>query len=88
MNHVYQDGVIVYTTFRNGCLPNVSSDVIRYVGSNLPNTGINYNDNLTLSIQKIDTKLIPQALAEAVIYAINNIPSVKTSFCSAIDTCP
>lgn len=32
----------------------VSSDTVLYTGPNLPNTGINFNDSLTVILQKLD----------------------------------
>ncbi len=51
--------------FTNGCNPVsscINSTNICYSGVDLPNTGINTNDNLTLSLSKIDALLLPLIL--------------------------
>jgi hypothetical protein len=42
----------------NSCSENTQSDGVSYVGPNLPGSGIQTCDDLTLAIQKLDNKLI------------------------------
>lgn len=37
----------------NNC-QSTSSDTVKYIGPNLPITGINFNDNITLALQKVE----------------------------------
>ena len=64
------------------------SDHVTYVGPNLPNSGIRNKDTLTTALEKIDAKLDPNDLAAAILQAINNSPTLKTTLCNIISTCP
>ena len=64
-----------------------STDLVFYTGDNLSCTGINKCDNLTLSLQKIDVKLCPEAIAEAIFTAISQDPSLLNMFCELVTGC-
>lgn len=64
-----------------------TTDLVFYTGDNLPCSTINKCDNLTLALQKIDVKLCPDAIATAIITAIQNNPSLAVIFCNIINGC-
>lgn len=85
--------VIINKVYPKGCVPGylddniyvpISSEHILYTGTNLPNSSINTNDNLTLALQKIDQKLSPQQIVNAVIQAITNDDTLRTQLCTAL----
>lgn len=91
----YNNGVIVYTTYPAGCgtytpspftLP-LPSDDLYYAGPNLPYTGINTEDTITVALQKIDEQLSPEAIFDLLIAAIDNNPSLKVILCAKIADC-
>jgi hypothetical protein len=89
----YQNGLVVYTTYPQGCSPCsqdvlLSSDKIYYAGANLPYTGIQTEDTISDAIEKIDGKLAPEEIFNAFIVAIENNPSLKTIFCEKFNECP
>lgn len=67
---------------------NLNTDLIIYNGSNLPCTGVNYQDNLTVIINKINDKLCPEALANAVLAIIQTNPTIAAQFCNLVNNCP
>lgn len=84
---------IVNVVYPNGCnncncrnYP-IRSQEIYYSGPNLPYTGINTEDSLTVALQKIDVKLDPTVLLNAIITIINTNPTLKTQLCEALDGC-
>jgi hypothetical protein len=88
--------VIVYTTYPRGCtssqrspysLP-LPSDDIYYAGPNLPYTGIQTEDDLTIALQHIDTLFNPEQIFDLFMRAIDNNPTLKSQLCTAIGTCP
>ena len=88
-----RDELIIYKSYPRGCgceaIPdNLLSTYVEYSGPSLPNTTIANADNLTVALQKIDAKLTPEALFEAVVSAIQSDPLLKTAFCNLIATCP
>ena len=64
-----------------------STDLVFYTGDSLTCSEINKCDNLTLGLQKIDTKLCPEAIAQAVFQAISENPSLLTMFCNMVTGC-
>jgi len=86
----YQNEVVVYTKYPAGCgndpikLP-LGSDYIIYTGPNLPYTGIQTNDDLTESIQKIDNLLSPEELISYIVSILENNPSLKTALQEALE---
>jgi hypothetical protein len=66
----------------------INSTNVKYSGANLPNTGIDTNDSLTLALQKIDNDLDPTLLAQAILTAIGNSVQLKTALCSLLSECP
>src|SRR5690606_14084038 len=88
----YQSGLVVYTTYPQRCTtPNstlLSSDGLYYAGSNLPYTGIQTEDLITVAIEKIDQKLSPEEIFNALIVAIDTNPALKTILCEKIGECP
>ncbi len=49
---------LTFTWLPCGCALKVNSTDVIYTGSNLPNTGIETNDNLTLALSKIDAAIL------------------------------
>jgi hypothetical protein len=66
----------------------IGTNNVKYTGSNLPNTGIDTNDNVTIALQKIDAELDPTVLAQAILTAIGNNVQLKTTLCSLLSECP
>jgi hypothetical protein len=64
-----------------------STDLVFYTGDSLTCSEINKCDNLTLGLQKIDTKLCPEAIAQAVFQAISENPSLLIMFCNMVTGC-
>lgn len=84
----YQNDVIVYTTYPKGCndpikLP-LSSDKIIYTGPNLPYTGIQTNDDLSESLQKVDNLLSPEELISYIISILDTNPTLKAALQAAL----
>lgn len=89
----YTEGYVVLTTYPRGCtttepspytLP-LSSGNVYYSGPNLPYTGIQTTDLLTVALQKIDAALAPAALVAAVIAAIEADDSLRADLCTALN---
>jgi hypothetical protein len=66
----------------------IGTNNVKYTGSNLPNTGIDTNDNVTVALQKIDADLDPTVLAQAILTAIGNSVQLKTALCNLLSECP
>lgn len=64
-----------------------STDMVYYTGDDLSCTDVNKCDNVTLALQKIDTKLCPESITNAIITAITNNPSLANIFCTIINSC-
>jgi hypothetical protein len=60
-----------------------NSNTICYVGPNLPNSGINTNNSLTVALEKIDNKLN----AESILDAIAANPTLTAQLCAIINQC-
>ncbi len=89
----YGADLVVYTTYPAGCasstpgpftLP-LSSDDLIYSGPPLVYAGIDTNDTLTVSIQKIDEKLSPTELINLIITAIEGDDSLRSALCTALN---
>lgn len=91
----YNNGekVIVYTTYPKGCetsepsaftLPLGSGSIV-YTGAALPNSGIEYADTLTVALQKLDNKLDPEEIVNAVISAIEGNETLRAALCAALN---
>ena len=85
----YQNDVIVYTTYPRGCGNDpikllLSSDNIIYTGPNLPYTGIQTNDDLSESLQKIDNLLSPEELIGYIISILDTNPTLKADLQAAL----
>ena len=84
---------IVYSVYPEGCAAKkfagypISSDLIYYSGPNLPNSGVNTLDCLTVALQKIDQELNPTVLVENILGTIINDPSLKAAFCNVVNQC-
>jgi hypothetical protein len=65
----------------------ISTNLICYNGPNLPNTGVNTNDNLNLVLEKIDAELDPINLAETLLQVIGTNVSLLTAFCELANIC-
>lgn len=64
-----------------------STDLVFYTGDPLPCTGIDKCDSVTLGLQKIDEKLCPEAVAQAIFTAISQNPSLLAMFCNIVNGC-
>jgi len=62
-----------------------NSNTVLYVGPNLPNSGVNTNNSLTIALEKIDEKL--SVSAADVLAAIANDPILKAQLCTIINQC-
>jgi hypothetical protein len=65
----------------------ITSNNVTYSGPNLPNTDIVTGECLTTSLQKIDAKLDPTALAHDVLATIALSPSLSLLFCTLVSNC-
>jgi hypothetical protein len=72
----------------NDCHHEVNSNCVEYSGPNLPQSGIQTHDCLTLAIEKIDNKLDPTALAQSILTAIANNVQLKSILCNILSECP
>jgi hypothetical protein len=82
--------VIIYTTYpkKTACGKEcVPTDLICYNGPNLPNTGIENTDTLTLALQKIDNELNPNDLALTILQMIASNVSLQQAFCNLVNNC-
>lgn len=61
----------------------VTSTNTYYVGPNLPNSGVQGGDNLTLALEKIDNNLSAASLLSAI--ATN--PTLKAQLCAIVNNC-
>ena len=86
----FNSGTVVYPT---GCgidpcyLHKTGTDLVFYNGANLPCVGVDTCDSVTLSFQKIDQKLCPDALTLSVFGSITNNLSIHNMFCALVDEC-
>jgi hypothetical protein len=82
--------VVIYTAYPKKancgreCIP---TEMLCYNGPNLPNTGIENTNDLTLALQKIDNELNPNNLALAILQAINSSVSLQQAFCNLVANC-
>jgi len=91
----YNEGLVVYTTWPAGCntytaypfTTPISSEYLYYSGANLPYSGIQTEDTITVALQKIDVKLNPEEIFAAFIAAIDNNPTLKAEFCAKLTEC-
>ena len=63
-----------------------TTDLVRYVGPNLPNTSIKTCETLSIALQKIDYALSGNILAQSVINAILNNPTINQQFATIINS--
>lgn len=85
-------GPEIYAFYPKGCCNEslvcpVNSNIIVYSGPNLPNTGINTNDTLTVALQKIDVALSSDALINTVLTGIATNPALQVAFCALVQQC-
>ena len=85
-------GPEIYAFYPKGCCNEslvcpVNSNIIIYSGPNLPNTGINTNDSLTVALQKIDVALSSDALINTVLTGIATNPALQVAFCALVEQC-
>ena len=66
-----------------GCSGCISSSNVAYIGPNLPHTGVNTNDSLTVALEKIDTSIS----AASFLNAIAASPALKAQLCAIINQC-
>jgi hypothetical protein len=71
----------LYTT-----CPSVTN-LIYYNGPNLPNSGVNTNDDLNVVIQKLDNEFDPLTLAQTLLHTIQNDTSLLSTFCQIVTSC-
>ena len=60
-----------------------NSSTVLYVGPNLPNSGVNTNNTLTVALEKIDSKIS----AETILDAIAANPTLIAQLCEIINQC-
>lgn len=65
----------------------IPTNLICYNGPNLPNTGVNTDDNLNLVLEKIDNELEPVQLVQTILQTILTNPSLNASFCNIVNAC-
>ena len=85
-------GPEIYAVFPKGCcnpteVCPVNSDIVIYSGPNLPNTGINTNNSLTLALQKIDEAISPEAILEDFLAIIQSNVLLRAAFCALVNEC-
>lgn len=68
----------------NGCCPTSKT---LYDGPNLPNTGIENKDNVSVAFHKIDDALDPTTIVQNFINIISANPSLAVLFCDLVDNC-
>lgn len=85
-------GPLVKITYPNGCDPYanriIDSEFVEYSGDNLPCTGIQTCDSLTVALQKIDEKICSSELVAQIIQTISNDDILKAYFCQLVSSCP
>lgn len=74
-------GIDPCTAFKTG------TDIVYYNGANLPNSGIDTCDNVTVALQKIDELLSPEEMATAIMSAISTNLSLRNIFCNIVNGC-
>jgi len=85
-NCTNSNGVVVYTTYQKPCpIGTTSSAYLIYTGPNLPNTGVNTNDTLTVALQKIDSEMSPAELVAKIIAAISADDDLRAALCAALN---
>ena len=85
-------GPEVYAFYPRGCCGEsltcpVNSDIVIYSGPNLPSTGINTNDSLTIALQKIDVALSSDVLINTFLTGIATNPALQVAFCALVNEC-
>lgn len=85
-------GPEVYAFYPRGCCGEpltcpVNSDIVIYSGPNLPSTGINTNDSLTVALQKIDVALSSDVLINTFLTGLATNPALQVAFCALVDQC-
>lgn len=78
---------VVYSNNCDSCKSLTTSDDVYYSASNLPNTGINFKDSLTLALQKIDAEFDPITLASTILATIATNYQTKALFCNLVTSC-
>lgn len=68
----------------NGCCP--TSKTV-YDGPNLPNTGIDNKDTVSVAFDKIDDALDPTTIVQNFINIISANPPLAVIFCNLVSTC-
>jgi hypothetical protein len=63
--------------------PCISTDDVYYAGPNLPNSGVNTNNSMTVALEKIDNKIS----AESILEAIAADPTLRAQLCAIINQC-
>jgi hypothetical protein len=65
----------------------IPTSAVQYNGPDLPNSGIDTGDILTLALQKLDNALDPVELVQTLITVINQNPSLQVMFCTLVNSC-
>ena len=65
----------------------INSDYIYYSGSNLPASGVQFKDCLTVALQKIDSKITPVSIVESMIAILSTNPGYLAALCSLLTQC-
>jgi len=89
---------IVYTTYPRGCTTSspcstggctypIRSEYLYYSGANLPWTGINTLETITVALQRIDDKINPTSMLTQILAVLNTNPTLKAELCAALADC-
>lgn len=65
----------------------INTNLICYNGSELPNSGVAFGDDLNTVLQKLDYELTPLVLAQSILYTISITPSLAEAFCQIANAC-
>lgn len=64
-----------------------NTDLVFYNGANLPCSGVDICDTLTVALQKLDQKVCPDAIATSLFTSITNNLSIQNIFCTLVTNC-
>lgn len=84
---------VVYTYYPSGCVSDgflgypINSDYVYYSGANLPGSGVQFKDTLTAALQKIDSKITPVALTQAILSVLETNPGYLAALCLLLTQC-
>lgn len=83
----YQTGP-VYPEGMGPCPPVcLDASQIVYNGNNLPCSGVNTGDSLDIALEKIDSKICPEYVLNAILILIRVNPTFHVQFCELVNGC-